>query len=214
MGIAWSYKVLPKQVFAPFWRKTLLVLCSWRFHLIGVCWRLFLSPSQRYNVLRYLTYATTQSLFLNQDTTLSFLIIVGIISSCLLSFLLIVFFGSHFFFSNACVTNSLTINHNMLKQLPFTLFTLPALQVFCASENKLDLDPNMPVTSPLGEVDLSTNCIHVLPDALFRCSTLTSLSLSFVNPSWIHYPWSVIQQNVSVGGKKNTHTHTDVMNLP
>ena len=70
----------------------------------------------------------------------------------------------------------------MLRQLPLALFSLPALQVFCASENKLDLDLDMPVTSPLGELDLSTNCIQTLPDALFCCTTLTSLSLSFVNP--------------------------------
>lgn len=78
------------------------------------------------------------------------------------------------------------MDHNMLRQLPFALFSLPALQVFCASENKLDLDPNMPVTSPLGEVDLSTNRIQTLPDALLCCSTLTSLSLSFVHVSAVH----------------------------
>ena len=68
----------------------------------------------------------------------------------------------------------------MLKKLPVGLFSLPNLQVFCASENKLELDANMSVTSPLGEVDLSTNRIQTLPDALLCCSTLTSLSLSFV----------------------------------
>lgn len=72
------------------------------------------------------------------------------------------------------------MDHNMLKELPIGLFSLPNLQVFCASENKLELDANMSVTSPLGEVDLSTNRIQTLPDALLCCTTITSLSLSFV----------------------------------
>ena len=75
----------------------------------------------------------------------------------------------------------LAIDINRLTSLPYGLLSLPNLQVLSASENAIELPADIPITSPLGEIDFGTNRLNSsVLEALLRCTTLTALDISFV----------------------------------